>query len=322
MRASLTVVLLLGALLACWSPAVAQAPRQDVIWARSTNGAKITLDGQLTEPAWAAAESILIRYGYDTGIPGSGFQYEGGKIVKDSTHAILKFLVEGDSLYVAAVCRDSSIGGDVDFNRVDGFLMQLKDHTDLNRPATSREYMYSWWSPVDSLHAHDAGALPCIRGYWCPADDPVNHLNGCEQPRTAEQIAAWNAACVVTGVSNRDTVPGSITPQVDTRYTVEMKFGLTQMGYHVSVPGGDVIEWGVQIKDADWVWDTYNRFLKRFGSNRTWWQSPWALDNWYGEVKIFARPDVNVTSGPVPVIPPRCAWRTPARGRRRPSTAC
>ena len=39
-------------------PALAQAPRKDFIWARSTAGASITLDGVLNEPAWAKADSV------------------------------------------------------------------------------------------------------------------------------------------------------------------------------------------------------------------------------------------------------------------------
>jgi len=315
MRARLIALLLVGAALACAAAAFAQGTRTDAIWARSTNGAPITLDGVLSEPEWALAESVIVRYGYDAGIPGSGFQYEGGKILKDSTYAVLKFLTVGNYLYIGAVVRDSSIGGDTDFNRVDGFLMQMKDHSVGTYPAPPREYMYSWWSPVDSAHAHDAGALPCIRGYWVHADSA--NLNGCEYPRTPQQIDAWDAACTVDGVANQDTVPGSITPQVDRKYTVEMKFGLSAMGYDVTRPYGDVVEWSGSVKDADWVWDTYQRFLKRFGANRTWWQNPWGLDIYYDEARIYARPDVNVSSGPVPPIPPEVrianagAWPAP-----------
>jgi hypothetical protein len=302
MRVRLTAVLLLGAALACVSPALGQAKREDAIWARSTNGAAITLNGVLSEPAWAFAESTIIRYGYDSGIPGSGFQYEGGKIVKDSTYAKLKFLVDGNYLYVAAVVRDSSVGGDVDFNRVDGFLMQMKDHSSLARPAPHYEYMYSWWSPTDTTGSHTPGRGPCIRGRWAPPD--TNYINGCDRPRTPEQIDAWDAACVVQGVSNQDSVGGA--PTYDQGYTVEMKFGLAQMGYDVTQPEGDIVEWGISIKDADWVWPMN---LKRFGSNRAWWQSPWALDAWYGEVRIHARPDVTISSGPVANIPPEVRIR-------------
>jgi hypothetical protein len=304
MRVRPIAALLLVAALASAAAAQAQTKRTDAIWARSTNGAAITLDGVLSEPAWALAESTIIRYGYQNGIPGSGFQFEGGKILRDSTYAVLKFLVNGNYLYVAAVCRDSSIGGDMDFNRVDGLLMHMKDHTTGARPAPPREYMYSWWSPVDSAGAHTAGKPPCIRGWWSPPDDPENRINGCDLPRTPEQIDAWDAACTVDGVVNQDTIPGGITPQVDKSYTFEMKFGLAQMGYDVTRPEGDVVEWGASIKDADWVWDTYFRFLRRFGANRSWWQCPWANDPYYNEVRIYARPDVTIESGPLADIPP------------------
>jgi len=304
MNLRLTALLLLGATLACVSPVLGQAKREDAIWARSTNGAPITLDGVLSEPAWAFAESTVVRYGRDNGIPGSGWQEEGGKIVKDSTYATLKFLVSGNYLYVAAVVRDSSVGGDVDFNRVDGFLMQLKDHSVLTRPAPPREYMYSWWFPNDSLHMHDQGRGPCIRGYWAP--------DSCGLPRSPTQIDAWDAACTVQGIANADTIGGA--PSYDQGYTVEMKFGLAAMGYDVTQAGGDIVEWGISIKDADWVWPLN---LKRFGSNRTWWQSPWGLDAWYDEVHIYARPDVTISSGAIADIPPEVrvanagAWPAP-----------
>jgi len=52
--------------------------RTDAIWARSTAGAAITLDGKLNEPIWARAESIRVQYGKDAGMPGSGWVRETG----------------------------------------------------------------------------------------------------------------------------------------------------------------------------------------------------------------------------------------------------
>ena len=52
-------------------PAAGQTPREDAIWARSTGGAPITLDGVLDEPAWALAESVVIEYPVNAGLPGS-----------------------------------------------------------------------------------------------------------------------------------------------------------------------------------------------------------------------------------------------------------
>ena len=72
MKRMVTAALLFGALLALVFPAFGQAPREDAIWARSTEGAPITLDGILDEPAWAVAESITIHWGESSGIPGSG----------------------------------------------------------------------------------------------------------------------------------------------------------------------------------------------------------------------------------------------------------
>src|SRR5262245_30915915 len=93
--------LVLMAVLGSAVPALAQAPRLDYVWARSTNGAKITLDGNLNEPAWAMAESVHVQYGVDAGIPGSGWRPESGILPIDPTYATIKFLTEGDSLYVS-----------------------------------------------------------------------------------------------------------------------------------------------------------------------------------------------------------------------------
>ena len=53
MRSRVLAMTLIGVAFAC--AASAQPVRKDAIWARSTNGAPITLDGVLNEPAWAVA---------------------------------------------------------------------------------------------------------------------------------------------------------------------------------------------------------------------------------------------------------------------------
>ena len=285
MRVRLGTALFLGSVLALAVPALAQAPRLDAIWARSTNGAPITLDGVLDEPAWAQAESWVLRYGKDNGIPGSGYKEEAGKLARDSTYAVLKFLVVGNQLYLGAVVSDSSVGGSMDFNRFDGFLMALKDHASFDHPAPPSEYFYSWWHP-DDPNPTAPGMLPGFRGRWSTNSDTI--------PRTAEQIANWDAVTRVHGISNSDAA-------VDTGYTVEMRFNLTPMGYDVTQPQGDIVEWNISIYDCDWFWPMQ---LARFSSNRAWWQGPWGNAAWYDEVHIFARPDVTVSSGPVPTIPP------------------
>src|SRR5512136_971989 len=79
--------------------------RTDAIWARNITGT-ITLDGKLTEPEWAQAESVKVQMGKDNGMPGSGWVWENGLGYGknlDPTYATFKLLVKGDTLYIGAV---------------------------------------------------------------------------------------------------------------------------------------------------------------------------------------------------------------------------
>jgi hypothetical protein len=282
MRARLTTWSLLGVLLVLTVPAFAQAAtRANVIWARKTTS-PITLDGILSEPAWAQAESTVIWYGRDNGQPGSGYKEEGGRLAKDSTYAIVKFLRVGNQLYMAATVRDSSVGGSGDFNRFDGLLMAVKDHRD---PAATQhgplEHFYSWWHP-ELASLNNPGAIPGFRGTFGAQDTVV---------RDPASVAAWDAVTKVRGgISNTDA-------DVDSGYTVEMRFDVTATGYDFSQAVGDIFEWNVSIYDTDWYWPIN---LYRFSANRTWWQGPWGNDLWYDEVRVYGRDDVTTTSGPVP----------------------
>jgi hypothetical protein len=272
-------ILLLAGILGCLAyPAVGQA-RPDVFWARTT--ASLNLDGVLDEPAWAAAESMIIVYGQDAGIPGSGYKVEAGVDASDPTHATLKFLTVGNQLYLGAKVHDRSIGGSKDFNRFDGFLMALKDHASTDAPKPPAEYFYSWWYP-NTTDPQPEGQLPGFVGKWgsWPPD----------APRTPEQIDAWDARTVVHGLSNSDA-------QLDTDYTVEMRFNLTPMGYHVNYPEGDVVEWNIAIYDTDWFWPID---VHTFSVNRVWWQSPWGNTAWFNQVYIYSKPSVTINSGPLP----------------------
>lgn len=264
-------------------PADAQPARKDVIWARVASG-PITLNGILSEPSWALAESVLVRYGQENGIPGSGWKPEAGISPINPTNATLKFLTVGNQLYLGAIVRDQSVGGSIDFNRFDGLLMAIKDHLDPNFPKPPAEYLYSWWYP-SLTNPLPPGQAPGFKGRW--AEDPPG------TPRTPEQIANWDAVTVVHGLSNSDN------PN-DTDYTVEMRFNLGPMGYDVTQAAGDVVEWNISIYDCDWNWP----FQPIFSANRAWWQSPWGNQMWFNEVRIHSRPNVTVSSGPVPTIGP------------------
>ncbi len=226
---SLLLVILLSAL-----PAAAQAPREDVIWAR-TSPDPITLDGVLDEPAWATAETKVIDYGQNAGIPGSGWKLESGWEPQDPTHATFRFLVHGNVLYMAAELPDVSIGGSTEFNRFDGLLMDIKNHAADGFPKPPTEYLYSWWYPELS-DPQAAGQGPNFRGQFSTNDSTV--------PRTPEQIAAWDAVTVVNGLTNDDNT-------LDTGYTVEMRFDLGVLGYDVTQANGDIVEFNVSIYDTD-----------------------------------------------------------------------
>lgn len=273
--------LILAALLAA-PLARAQAPRTDYIWARNTNGQHITLDGKLDEPAWSKAETKIIQYGADNGYPGSGYKTEGGTTPNDPVYATLKFLVDGNYLYLGAVVNDKSIGGSFEFNREDGFLMMIMDHLSASRPTPPLEHYYSWWYPIDTLGAAAPGRMPSFRGAW--ASEPAGAT------RTSTEIDNWNAVTTVKGLTNDDSTP-------DTSYTVEMQFNLLSDGYHPTDVNGDVVEWSISIYDVDWYWP----LQPPFSANRTWWENPWGNTSWYDEVKIYTKPSVTIdTPNPLP----------------------
>jgi hypothetical protein len=286
-RIAIVVGLLALTLALGWAlPASAQGPRADAIWARAY-ASTITLDGVLNEPGWAKAESTIVRFGRDAGIPGSGWKMESGNIPTDSTYAVLKFLTQGDQLYLGARILDKSVGGSKDFNRFDGLLMCLKDHTSLNAPKPPAEYLYSWWYPgPTSVDPQPVGQLPCFIGRW--GNNPPT------TPRTAEQIAAWDAVTTVQGTSNTDATN-------DTGYTVEMRFNVAYMGYHINRAEGDIVEWNVSIYDCDWFWP-YN--MNTFSACRTWWQGPWGNAAWYDEVRIYAKPSITTNTVTLPNLAP------------------
>lgn len=272
---SATCFLLLIGAAASW----AQSGRPDVLWARFTNGAPITLDGVLSEPAWAQAESVKVQWNVNSGIPGGGWRLESGTLPNDPTNATIKVLANGNEFYLAAIVPDKSIGGDPAFNRFDGLLMAIKDHLAGSHPAPPSEYFYSWWHP-ELTAPLPPGTLPSFRGRW--AEVPPT-------PRTPEQIANWDAGISINGTTCSDTTD-------DVGYTIEMRFNLTPMGYDITQPAGDIVEWNISIYDCDWLWP----LKPQFSANRTWYQGPWGNSSGYNEVRLYAKPSVTITSGPVP----------------------
>src|SRR6185436_1104407 len=192
----------------------------------------------------------------------------------DPTNATIRFLTVGNVLYMGAYVRDKSIGGSEVFNRFDGFLMSIKNHSNSIRPSPPTEYFYSWYYPEDPVAANAVGAQPRFRGFWTGCIDPPS--GNCPRPRTPAEIAAWDAVTTIGGTTNSDAVD-------DWGYVVEMKFDLGVMGYDVTVPNGDVVEWNISIYDCDWLWP----FQPTFSANRVWWQNPWGNDFWFHNVRVI-----------------------------------
>ncbi len=268
--------------------------RTDAVWAREAPS-PITLDGKLSEAAWATAESVHVRMGQDNGIPGSGWYWENGlKPGLDPTDAIVKFLAYGDTLYVGVICKDKSIGGGL-FNHFDGLLMNMRykaptGNVTVNpyrgRDNQADEIFYGWvtetWADTTT---GQPGAMPAFLGDF---GSPYIH------PRPDSLKDIWDAVTTVQGTTNDDS-------NVDTSWTTELKFNLNKFNYTPQQAGGDIVMWGIQIYDADYQWplDT----LKQSG-NRVWFQSPWGNASAYNHVRIFIRSDVTTSSGATPTVGP------------------
>ncbi len=265
---------------------IAFAQRTDVKWARNTTETMV-IDGNMTEASWAAAESVKIKFGVDSGIPGSGWFKENGVNPTDSTNATVKFLVKADSLYVGIRNLDKSVGGGM-FNRFDGILSNIRQRQQTGRPVGAGEIFYAWCSEswADTQTAWK-GRSPAFLGPWGSTSNGVSIPRSDSLSRTT-----WFAATTVQGISNSDTA-------VDVGWTMEFRINLRTFGYNVTQTNGDIIMYSLSIYDADYQWplDT-----TKYAGNRVWYQCPWGNNNALGHIRLYARPTVTTSSGAVPAV--------------------
>jgi hypothetical protein len=267
----------------------AQYPtREDVVWARTAGAGTITLDGQLNDAAWGSAESIMLEYGQTGLLPTSGWRAEFQEdAITDPTHATIKFLVTNDNqLWLGFEIPDSSVGGNQNWARWDGILMNIQDKLvlgDLTNNARFTEFFYTWWYfNIDTLVV--PGAPPRFIGRYGNFDDTT---------RTPEQIAAWDAVTIVDGTSN--------DAGRDNGWTVEMRISLDSLGYDVTQPEGDIVMLNFSIWDCDYLFEGNPSTVN---STRTHFQSPWGNENSNNTGRIHARPDVTTSSGSLPEVDP------------------
>jgi hypothetical protein len=262
------------------------AKRQDAIWARNIGNATITLDGHFNEPEWAKAESLVIRYGYDSGLPTSGWREEfQPDAITDPTNAVVKFLVKGNKLYLGFIIPDSSVGGKRDWARWDGILMSVKDISSPNRPAPAAEYFYTWWlEGLADTASPWVGRPPRFIGKF-------GDWTGVG--RTPDQIEAWNAVTFIDGLSNDGLK--------DKGWYTEMVVDLAVLGYDATKAEGDVVELNFSIWDCDYL---FAGDPMKISTTRTHWQSPWGNTNANNVGRIYCRPDVTVNTTTLPDILP------------------
>ncbi|HZW39405.1 MAG TPA: sugar-binding protein [Ignavibacteriaceae bacterium] len=267
--------------------AMAQMKRQDVVWARTIPAGTITLDGILNEPAWAQAESLKIVYGQSAGLPTSGWRAEfQPDAITDPTHATVKFLVQGNQLFIAFDIPDSSIGGNVDWARWDAILMSVKDNLNrdpLTKVAAAKEYFYSWWTNGLTNTTPIVGSKPRFLGFFGNFTDTT---------RTPEQINAWDAVTVIKGTSNDNLR--------DTSWVTEMKIDLSVLGYDVTKAEGDLVALHFSIWDCDYLFEGNPG---RISTTRTHFQAPWGNAHGSNVARIIARPDIGLTSA-IPNVEP------------------
>jgi hypothetical protein len=278
-RQSIVVLLMM---LALGSLLTAQPKRTDAIWARTAPAGSLTIDGKLDEPAWAKAESIYVEYGKIAGIPGSGYTAETG-VPKDPTRAWVKFLVSNNQLYLGITVQDSSIGGanlsPDNFGAADAVIFNVRDKSNpAQRPSPSGEFLYGW-----------------IKAAWMNTETNVTAVGSLPSTGPAGKYSKlrFEAATTVKGTANDDSKP-------DTSYTMEMRVNLDSLGYATNSTKGDIVMFNLAIRDIDWYWPIQDWLT----FSRTWIQGPWANVADKDHLRIHARPDVTISSGPVPVIKP------------------
>ncbi|HLP18000.1 MAG TPA: hypothetical protein VK470_17210, partial [Bacteroidota bacterium] len=260
----------------------AQPKRTDAIWARTAPAGSITIDGKMDEAVWAKAESLAVDYGQIAGIPGSGYTAETG-IPKDPVHAIVKFLVSGNQLYLGFTVKDSSIGGanlsPDNFGAADAIILNVRDKSNpAARPSPPSEHLWGW-----------------IKADWMNNDVNVSAVGAgpATGPKNRYTKARFETATTVKGVTNDDS-------KSDTSYTVEMRINLDSLGYTTTAPQGDIIMINLAIRDIDWYWPVQDWLT----FSRVWVQGPWANVSDKDHLRLHTRPDVTTTSGEAPTIKP------------------
>ena len=236
MKRGFVAALALTATFCAAHPTLAQAPRKDFIWARSTAGAPITLDGVLNEPAWAHADSVVIRWRRTPASPAAATSTNRGRT--ERSHQLHDPLPHRRQHALHGRLRARPLGGRL------GDLQPLRRIPDVGQGSLGHDPPLAGHRVlllVVVSRGPGGGERPGRAATLPRALDRVQRQPLRLRPRAhAGQIAAWDAVTTVGGISNDDNnVDGNPSDDNDWGYVVEMKFDLGVMGYNVTKPSGD-----------------------------------------------------------------------------------
>ena len=300
MKTTFALLLLAAATFPLAAPSHAQPPRTDVIWARASTPGAITLDGVLNEAAWAPGRVQDRPLRRRQRHPGQRLEGRGRAPAEgpDQRHAQVPASSATSSTWAPA-CRTARSAARSDFNRFDGLLMSTQGpRRDVaprrRRPSTSTPGGTPTRGPRS---AAGPGKQPTFIGRWATL--------AARLARARRSRSPTGTRCTVVH-GHRPTPTRRSTPATRSRCASTS----APMGYDVTEPDGDIVEWNISIYDCDWFWPLDVGAAS--APNRVWWQSPWGNAVWYNEVQDPRAPDVTITSGPVPAIGPELRVRNAA----------
>ena len=205
----------------------------------------MTVDGLLSEPAWASAYQYLI-FGPKAPTNINAKSVTGGVLVKldslhgfwDTTWTKVKFLRNGMKLYVGIESNDKSVCKNGDSWEGDGLFMIIKDAANL----THEFHLYYNAAGVNPEMVYESGGA------------------------NAQPTWAFGK-----GVKHSGTIVNDTT-QIDSGYTAELVIYLDSLGYNSKTTSIPV---SIDIFDPDGFTGTMTAY--GFGGNydKTWWGSEW-----------------------------------------------
>jgi hypothetical protein len=241
----------------------------------ATNFSPPVIDGSLSDPVWAAAPSIQIKY-QDPSVRGAYPQtgkwrsgdYQvttvngGTTYVQDPTNATVKYFYQGTKLYLGFDIPDQVVQYVDNPDRYDGAIISINDRV----KRFSDNNLYSWRmtfqvGPDGHLLARDA--LPYLR-------DTLGAVVCALQLKP-------NTTVDTTGLD------------VDEGYTAEFAIDLTKLGYPADL-GDHTVYFGIDILDGD----SYTPWTDSYGT-RTWFFRQ--FENEDGPCVAFLDPSLAIHTG-------------------------